>query len=210
MAAHPLRRLASLAVLGGAVMVIGCGDSERTGAGHSMAATSAANPADTTGAAARCSGKPTPAQTEGPYFKAGSPPRASLLQPGMGGTRLVLTGRVLTSGCRTLGGVRLDFWQANASGVYDNSGYRLRGHQSTDARGRFTLTTIVPGEYAGRTEHIHVKVTPPGGRTYTSQIFFPGVAQNQSDSIYSSAMLIKLDASKSPAQGTFTFVVDLP
>ena len=207
MAAHPLRRLASLAVLGGAVMVIGCGDSERTGAGHSMAATSAANPADTTGAAARCSGKPTPAQTEGPYFKAGSPPRASLLQPGMGGTRLVLTGRVLTSGCRALGGVRLDFWQANAGGVYDNSGYRLRGHQSTDARGRFTLTTIVPGEYAGRTEHIHVKVTPPGGSTLTTQLYFPGVARNDEDGIFDSRLLMRVRDAAGSKRATFDFVV---
>ena len=204
MAVHPLRRVASLTALAGAALVIGCGDTERTGAGRSTATTSAANRGDT---AARCSRRPTPAQTEGPYFKSGSPPRASLLQPGLGGTRLVLTGRVLTSGCRALGGVRLDFWQANASGIYDNSGYRLRGHQSTDARGRFTLTTIVPGEYGGRTEHIHVKVTRPGGSTLTTQLYFPGVARNDEDGIFDSRLLMGVRDAAGAKRATFDFVV---
>jgi hypothetical protein len=55
----------------------------------------------------------------------------------------------------------LDFWQANPNGAYDNTGYTLRGHQYTDANGYYTLTTIVPGIYPGRTEHIHVKVQAP-------------------------------------------------
>src|SRR5580765_3018056 len=42
------------------------------------------------------SGGPTPPQTEGPYFKARSPLRASLLEPGMSGARLVVEGVVLT------------------------------------------------------------------------------------------------------------------
>ena len=54
------------------------------------------------------------------------------------------------------------------------------------------------------------KVTPPNGQTYTSQLFFPGVSQNQADSIYSSSMLVTLDSTKTPAAATFTFVVNLP
>ena len=30
-------------------------------------------------------------------------------------------------------GALLDFWQADAKGHYDNSGFRLRGHQFADA-----------------------------------------------------------------------------
>ena len=37
----------------------------------------------------------TPAQIEGPYFRLGAPRRESLLEPGMSGERLVLSGRVL-------------------------------------------------------------------------------------------------------------------
>src|SRR5437868_2244519 len=70
------------------------------------------------GGPAGCSGQPTPVQTEGPYFKPGSPARASLVEAGMAGTRLTLTGRVLTRTCQPVNGARLDFWQADASGSY--------------------------------------------------------------------------------------------
>src|SRR5437763_10983917 len=91
-----------------------------------------------------CSGQPTPAQTEGPYFKAGSPMRTSLVEPGMAGTRLALSGRVLSRDCRPSSGARPDFWQADSSGTYDNAGYRLRGNQRTGPDGRYVLDATVP------------------------------------------------------------------
>jgi len=148
--------------------------------------------------------------TEGPYYKAGPPQRTSLMQSGLAGTPLTLTGAVVTRSCRPLANAKLDFWQADGNGNYDNSGYTLRGWQLTDAQGQYRLETVIPGLYPGRTEHIHVKVTPAGGQTYTTQLFFPGVAQNTSDSIYSGAMLVKLDRSTNPIAATFLFVVNLP
>jgi protocatechuate 3,4-dioxygenase beta subunit len=168
----------------------------------------AATPAAGAGqSASTCSGRPTPAVTEGPYFKPGSPERSSLLQPGVSGTELVLSGRVLATDCRPLGGVVLDFWQADGSGSYDNSGYRLRGHQSTDAAGRYTLTTVVPGEYPGRTEHIHVKVAAQGRPLLTTQLFFPGVARNSSDSIFDPALVVQLADAAAGKTATFVFVL---
>src|SRR5438128_11368107 len=131
-----------------------------------------------------CLTQSTPAQTEGPYFKPGSPARTSLIESGMSGTRLVLSGRVLTLACAPVAGARLDFWQADAGGTYDNAGYRLRGNQTTGSDGRYALGTVVPGEYPGRTEHIHVKVQRAGTVTLTTQLYFPGVARNQQDSIF--------------------------
>src|SRR3990172_318874 len=72
---------------------------------------------------------PTPAQTEGPYFTPNSPQRASLLETGMSGTRLVVEGFVLSTSCRPVARALVDFWQCDAAGNYDNTGYRLRGHQ---------------------------------------------------------------------------------
>jgi protocatechuate 3,4-dioxygenase beta subunit len=213
MGPHTLRAPASIAVLAGAAVVLGCGGTDRAGADRATVARTAASTSSGTTTApaavpgARCSRRATPAQTEGPYFKAGSPQRASLLEPGLGGTRLVLTGRVLTTRCRPLVGARLDFWQANARGVYDNSGYRLRGHQATDANGRFQLTTIVPGEYAGRTEHIHVKVTPRGGSALTTQLYFPGVARNEEDGIFDSRLLMRVRDTAAGRRATFDFAV---
>jgi protocatechuate 3,4-dioxygenase beta subunit len=134
---------------------------------------------------------PTAEQTEGPYFSSGSPRRRSLLVRGLSGTRLTITGYVLTRACKPVKRAKLEFWQADSRGAYDNDGYRLRGHQFTDAAGRWRLDTIVPGLYPGRTRHIHVKVQRPGGRVLTTQLYFPGVAGNRSDGLYDSALLLR-------------------
>ena len=134
---------------------------------------------------------PTPELTEGPYFTSGSRQRRSLLTRGMRGTRLTITGYVLTTGCKPIRRAKLDFWQADASGEYDNDGYRLRGHQFTDSAGRWRLDTIVPGLYTGRTKHIHVKVQRPGGEVLTTQLFFPGVSANAGDPLYESDLLLR-------------------
>ena len=134
---------------------------------------------------------PTPAQTEGPYFTPNSPLRRSIVPAGAAGVRLTLTGRVLTTAGKPVTRALIDFWQADAGGAYDNSGYRFRGHQLTDAKGRYALTTVVPGLYPGRTKHIHVKVQPRGGSILTTQLYFPGVPRNRSDSIFQSALLVR-------------------
>src|SRR5262249_19181339 len=97
----------------------------------------------------------TPAETEGPYFKPSSPQRTSFLESGLQGTQLIVTGTILTRSCRPVANALLDFWQADAEGRYDNSGFRLRGHQFSDSQGVYRLVTIVPGLYPGRTRHIH-------------------------------------------------------
>ena len=141
------------------------------------------------------------------YFKAGSPERASLVEDGMAGTKIVITGYVYTADCKPVANALLDCWQADAGGNYDNSGYTLRGHQLTDANGHYQLTTIVPGLYPGRTEHIHVKVQAPNGKLITSQLFFPGVTQNDSDGIFNPALLMDIQKSSDGLQGQFNFVV---
>jgi protocatechuate 3,4-dioxygenase beta subunit len=106
--------------------------------------------------------------------------------------------------------VWLDFWQADASGAYDNAGYTLRGHQFTDSQGRYYLETVRPGEYPGRTVHIHVKVQPSGGDVLTSQIYFPDVAQNSSDGIFVSSTVVRLESRPDGQIAYFNFVLDVP
>jgi protocatechuate 3,4-dioxygenase beta subunit len=134
---------------------------------------------------------PTPAQTEGPFFTPRSPRRRSIIPPGAPGTRLTLTGRVLTTRGRPIPMALLDFWQADARGVYDNSGYRFRGHQLADARGRYVLQTVLPGLYTGRTRHIHVKAQAPRGRVLTTQLYFPGEPRNRDDGLFDAELLIR-------------------
>jgi len=152
-------------------------------------------------------GSATPSETEGPFYKAGPPEKTSLYESGMAGTRLSLSGVVRDTSCAPIPKARVDFWQADAHGSYDNQGYRLRGYQLTGAGGGYKLETVVPGEYPGRTVHIHVKVTPPGGATLTTQLFMPGVAGNDSDSIYNAALLMKVRDAGAAKVATFDFVV---
>jgi protocatechuate 3,4-dioxygenase beta subunit len=149
---------------------------------------------------------PTPAQTEGPYFTPNSPARGSLLEAGVDGDRLTVAGTVLATDCRPLRRALLDFWQADAAGQYDNQGYRLRGHQFTDADGRYRLETVVPGRYPGRTRHIHVKVQAPNRPVLTTQLYFPGEAGNAADGIFREELLLDMGADR---QASFTFVLEV-
>jgi protocatechuate 3,4-dioxygenase beta subunit len=151
---------------------------------------------------------PTPAQTEGPYFTPNSPERASLLEPSVTGTKLVVTGVVSTTSCQPIPRALLDFWQADDAGAYDNTGYKLRGHQFTDDSGRYRLETIVPGLYPGRTRHIHVKVQPPNGAILTSQLYFPNEPRNQSDSIFDAALVMTVQGVADGKAATFDFVLE--
>ncbi len=153
---------------------------------------------------------PTPALTEGPYFTPSSPRRRSIVPAGARGTRLTLTGRVLTTSGRPVARALVDFWQCDAGGVYDNDGYRFRGNQLTDARGRYTLFTVVPGVYPGRTKHIHVKVQAPRRPVLTTQLFFPGAAGNRSDGIYTPECLVRnWRLADGRRHARFDFVLDI-
>lgn len=146
----------------------------------------------------------TPRQTEGPFFKTDTPRRISLIE-GRPAHRLVLEGQVLSPQCRPVPNALLDFWHADEEGAYDNKGYRYRGHQYTDAQGRYRLETIVPAEYPGRTRHIHVKAQAQGRRVLTTQLYFPDDPANARDFLYRSELAMKMPRR---GQASFDFVID--
>jgi protocatechuate 3,4-dioxygenase beta subunit len=195
-----------------------CDDDPEERAGPAAAPTTAAPPATTAGSAAgtlaptpACDDgdDPTPAQTEGPYFTPNSPRRASLLEAGMGGQRLVIAGTVLATDCRPVQRALLDFWQADDAGEYDNQGYRLRGHQFSDASGAWRLETILPGQYTGRTRHIHVKVQAPDGPVLTTQLYFPGEPENDRDGIFQPELALgDVRDRNGTREASFTFVLE--
>jgi protocatechuate 3,4-dioxygenase beta subunit len=146
-------------------------------------------------------------QTEGPFFKPSSPERTALLEEDMAGQPIELIGFVLSRACKPYAGALLDFWQADDKGRYDNSGFRLRGHQFTDAEGRYRLRSVVPGVYPGRTRHIHVKVQPRDGRVLTTQLYFPGEAKNRSDGLFRKDLLMRTAKNEGWLAGRFDFVI---
>ena len=172
-----------------------------------MAMTAAPAPTQAPAATA-CKVTLTPAQTEGPYYLAGAPMKASLVEAGMAGTRVLLTGRVITSQCAPVAGAIVDVWQADDAGAYDLKGYRLRGKVTADAQGNYAIETILPGLYPGRTRHIHVKISIPGGATVTTQVYFPNENANKTDGIFDAAMLAKMSDGASGAKvATIDFVL---
>lgn len=151
---------------------------------------------------------PTPSQTEGPYFTPNSPLRAGLYETGMDGTRLRVGGLALDRNCRPLANLLVDLWQADAQGRYDNAGYRLRGHQFTDAEGRWQFDTVLPGLYPGRTRHLHVKLQPRGGRILTTQLYFPGdAASNARDRIFDRRLLMNAAGDAEQMIARYDFVL---
>ena len=153
---------------------------------------------------AQTCGSVTPRQTEGPFFKTDSPKRISLVEGGSKAPRLVLTGTVLSAQCKPVPNALLDFWHSDEEGAYDNRGFRYRGHQFTDAEGRYRFETIVPALYPGRTRHYHLKVQPKGGRILTTQLYFPNEPANGRDGIYRPELEMKTSGK---GEGAFDFVV---
>lgn len=152
----------------------------------------------------------TLAQTEGPFYTTDTPEKTSFLEDGIPGVRLLLTGYVLSPDCEPIPGAWLDFWQTDGEGAYDNAGYRLRGHQYTDEMGRYMLETVYPGEYPGRTPHIHVKVMAPGGTMLTTQVYFPGESRNTTDGIFRSELLAEMEPAEDGWSARFDFYIPLP
>jgi protocatechuate 3,4-dioxygenase beta subunit len=153
-----------------------------------------------------CGDEPTPSSPAGPYFKPDSPERVSLREAGLEGTRLLVSGRVLTTGCKPVARALLDFWHADTGGEYDVSGFRLRGHQFTDAGGRFRLETILPGVY-GRARHIHVRAQAPGGPVLTTELFFQGDPSNAGDRLFQPRLAMAVGSAGAERSATFDFVL---
>ena len=153
--------------------------------------------------------EPTVRETEGPYFKPRSPERVDLIESGLKGEPLEVSGFVLNRSCRPVPRALIDVWQADAGGEYDLKGFRLRGHLYTDANGRFALRTILPGIYPGRTRHIHVKVQAPGRPVLTTQLYFPDEPLNRKDDLFRRELAMRMARTEDRLAGRFDFVLDL-
>jgi protocatechuate 3,4-dioxygenase beta subunit len=146
---------------------------------------------------------PTPEDIEGPFYKAGAPVRANLVEAGSKAETMVLTGTVRSADCKPLANVSLDFWHANEQGEYDSAGYRYRGIVTTDSLGRYRLETNLPPPYAGRPRHIHVKVQRIGGRALTTQLYFPGESRDAPR-----ALVMKMTRGEGGRKATYDFVLN--
>jgi protocatechuate 3,4-dioxygenase beta subunit len=119
----------------------------------------------------------TPEQEEGPFYIDLAQVRQDIVE-NRPGVPLALALTVVDSDtCERIRDAAVDIWHCDALGVYSGEPSEgtegetyLRGIQLTDGNGLAQFATIYPGQYPGRTTHIHVKVHIGGRRgdgTYT-------------------------------------------
>jgi catechol 1,2-dioxygenase len=115
-------------------------------------------------------------------------------------------------------GALLDVWQADAGGHYDNDGHlgriepiRLRGKLVASSRGEYEIETILPGHYLNgpqyRPAHVHVKVSAPGHRPLTTQLYFEGDPYNAIDPFIRPELVMKLEDESGGKGARFDFVL---
>jgi protocatechuate 3,4-dioxygenase beta subunit len=117
--------------------------------------------------------KPTSAEVLGPFFRKGAPDQRVLRAPGDPGFPLKVTGRVLNTKGQIVEGAKVDLWHADHGGLYDTKGYKYRAKLAPDAKGLYSVDTVMPGHYADRpAQHIHYLITAPGHKTLITQAYF--------------------------------------
>ena len=161
-----------------------------------VAATAA--PAWLVPARAQSSLRPTPAQTEGPFYPVAFPADtdADLLRNGTSvygkGQTAWITGTVTdTRGTPLAGGV-IEIWQCDQDGHYHHPGDGGRADPAFQGFGKVTLgrdgtyrfRTLRPAPYSGRTPHIHVKVRLGAQELLTTQFYVQGDPGNARDFLW--------------------------
>lgn len=150
----------------------------------------------------------TPQETVGPAFKPNSPLKNNFRESGVTGVLVTLTGFVLDLKGKPIKGALLDFWHSDADGQYDFTGFRCRGHQFSEADGRYELHTILPGIYPGRTRHYHVRLQASPGPILTTQLYFPGEPRNSSDFLFRRDLLLNIRDTKQGRVANFNFALE--
>ena len=177
----PMRRREMMALSAGALASVAlqaCGADE-DGATRSTAAGGATTKPDCV---------LTPMQEEGPFYIDLARVRRDIVEDRQGVPLALAVAVVDASTCEPIPDAAVDIWHCDALGLYSGEPSEgsegktfLRGLQLTDANGQAEFATIYPGQYPGRTTHIHLKVhtggrqsngTYAGGHTsHTGQLF---------------------------------------
>ena len=147
--------------------------------------------------------KPTNEDTVGPYFPINfSDPLLedlSRFESGITaqpqGDPIILKGRLLDRFGELANGTLVEFWQANAKGVYRSP--KHEGNSDIDPwfwgygrirteSGEFEFKTIMPGPCAGRAPNITITLFSDGISRIVTQIFFANQVGNASDPLLQS------------------------
>jgi protocatechuate 3,4-dioxygenase beta subunit len=144
--------------------------------------------------------RPTPRQTEGPFYPVTLPKDSDfdLLRNGQlvysEGQPCWLDGVVTDLKGQPLKGAQVEIWQCDHAGHYDHPGdggrinkaFQGFGRVTANAQGEYRFRTIRPVAYGGRAPHIHVKVRLGQRELLTTQLYVAGEALNERDFLWRS------------------------
>lgn len=142
--------------------------------------------------------RPTPAQTEGPFYPVELPGDTDfdLLRNGAlqypEGQPTWLEGSVSDIAGRPVAGASVEIWQCDHAGHYHHPGdggraderFQGFGRVTVGADGRYRFRTIRPAPYSGRTPHIHLKVRLGKRELLTTQVYVRGDPGNAADFLW--------------------------
>lgn len=197
---------------------------------RTLTAALVAAPALWLGARAQPAGaaRPTPAQTEGPFYPVALPrdSDADLLRNGTlsysGGQPAWVEGSVRDLQGKPVAGAQVEIWQCDEKGHYHHPGdggradpaFQGFGRVVVGADGRYRFRTIRPVPYSGRTPHIHVKVRLGTRELLTTQLYVEGDPHNERDFLWRrmdaparAALTVPFRAGSDGLQASFPIVV---
>ena len=147
--------------------------------------------------------KPTPSETEGPFYpvivqkdKDFDLTRIKGNEGVATGNQIFIEGQVLDAEGMPIVDATVDLWQANAAGRYSHPHDPNRAALDPDfqgwaivqsgSEGKFRFKTVYPGIYPAssdwmRPPHIHFKISKDGFVGLITQMYFPGHKLNDSD-----------------------------
>ena len=173
--------------------------------------------------------RPTPAQTEGPFYPVVLPDDTDfdLLAQGKlrytRGTATWLAGAVTDTTGRPLRGAVVEIWQCDQQGHYHHPGdggsadpaFQGFGRVVAGSDGTYRFRTIRPAPYSGRTPHIHVKVRLAQRELLTTQLYVEGDPGNERDMLWRrlnaadrAAITVPFRPAADGMQARFPIVVD--
>ena len=142
--------------------------------------------------------RPTPSQTEGPFYPVAFPQATDfdLLRNGNLsyplGQAAWVEGSVSDLAGRPVGGAVVEIWQCDEAGHYHHAGdggradnrFQGFGRVTAGADGLYRFRTIKPVAYSGRTPHIHVKVKLGRRELLTTQLYVANDPGNARDFLW--------------------------
>jgi protocatechuate 3,4-dioxygenase, beta subunit len=142
--------------------------------------------------------RPTPAQTEGPFYPVSLPKDSDfdLLRNGAltytKGQPAWVEGSVTDLQGKPIAGAQVEIWQCDETGHYHHPGdggsadpaFQGFGRVTVGADGQYRFRTIRPAPYSGRTPHIHVKVKLGSRELLTTQLYVAGDPHNERDGLW--------------------------